>query len=1106
MKENSYCEKLKRWINKRMFLAALFYMLTSTVVFHVEAIEFPLPAETLQSNVLVKGNVKDANGEPLVGVGITVVDSPTKQTGTVSDGNGDFQLSVPLNVTIQFSYLGCLPQKIKVTSDKYLSVVMQADNVLLSDVVVVGYTTQRKRDISASVASIDMQNLEQLSGSSLTTLLAGQAPGLQSIIRSGVPGGATGGLVIRGNTSLSSSDGIDGLSSPLYIVDGIPMSLQDLAGFGATLNDFLSTMNPNDIKSIDILKDAAATAIYGSRGANGVIIITTKRGTSGKARVSANASLGAVTYANKMRVYTGEAERQKKLSYLEQSLTTLFGKQAWVDVRNGLEIYGYALPSVLTDKYNPAFNNAYDFQDLFYKTGLTQNYDVNIEGGSETSSYRVGAGYYNEDGVLAGFGFSRFSVNSSLINDLSKHLRNEFLIRYSNTDRKGGNNLTDLVRAMPTDPTNLPSSLYAQTQEELDRMGGQLGAVSNNNLNHDLALSDAIKIKFTDDLSLNTQASLSLSLGNSDLFVPSTARDDNKSYAESHSSSSTTFLGNAVLNYMKDIGDHQIIGMLGSEINTNTMRRSYMTALDGNSDYLNVIQGYKDEYTQAFSDRIKNHMASFFGLVSYGFRDNTYKVEGVLRRDGSSRFGQDNKWATFPSIKVHWAFSKEPWMQGASEWLDFGKLRFSWGKSGSIDGDPLLQYNSLTSIFNIGAGINSFYGNKMDVKSYGGSKLLVPDFDKIANRTLSWNKSKELNYGIDLELFNKRVFITGDIYSKYLAGLVYRSELPPYVGYNSLKSNLVDMVNNGFELGVTAYMFPRTNDFQWEWTLNLAQNKSVIAKLGNGGRDYINRDGNESYALVAGESAFQYFMLEYRGALNDYDDLPVNPVTGEAMKYYQADAGLPLNLQGRIFPGMPLFTDVNGDYLIDGGFTDNDKKIIANRSPEPKLSGGLHTNIRYKNLSLRVQSSFAFGHYIYNTQLQHQLEKFHSMEDFMMGAMYEFDDSKFWRSPNDGSYYPMLYVSYLDGGSARAFRTSSMYLEKGDYWSLDNVTLSYNIPASILSKMQIKGLNVYGTAQNLAMWKKSGVSDPRLVSKLGYYNGQGYPLSPVFTFGLQFKF
>jgi hypothetical protein len=226
-------------------------------------------------------------------------------------------------------------------------------------------------------------------------------------------------------------------------------------------------------------------------------------------------------------------------------------------------------------------------------------------------------------------------------------------------------------------------------------------------------------------------------------------------------------------------------------------------------------------------------------------------------------------------------------------------------------------------------------------------------------------------------------------------------------------------------------------------------------------------------------------------------------MTGERMKYYGADAGLAINQQGKIFPGMPMFTDVNGDYLIDGADYGNDKKIIQGKSPEPKIQGGFQTNIKYKNLNLRVQSSFAFGNYIFNTSLQQVLSQYDDNTAFFTKALYDLSGSiNFWQKPGDNAYYPMRYISYSDGGSARSFRASSMFLEKGDYWSVDDITLSYNIPQKWSEHIGFTRVNVFSTVRNAYMWKASNVPDPRMVTKTGYYNGQGYPINRSLVVGL----
>ena len=1104
MKKRVFSEKFIHSVLKKLSYAVclLFMMGVSMSMSQVFA-GIGEPGMVTQQ-ITITGTVTDEAGEPIPGASVIIKGT---STGTVTGINGRYSINVTgRDAVLQFSFLGYATAEQLVGDRQQINVILKEKEISIDEVVVVGYYNQNLRDVSTAVSKVNIKALENVSATSLTTLLAGQAPGLQTVIRGGIPGMGGSGMVIRGNTSLSSDDGVNGLSNPLYIVDGIPMSLQDLAGFDVSQNDFLSSLNPDEIASISILKDAAATAIYGSRGANGVIILKTKRGTSGKARITGRATFGIVSTPPRLDVYIGEAERQAKLGYIQKTMVNLFGERAWIDVRNGMEVMGYLLPSVLTDKYNPYFNNAYDYQDLFYQSGLSQDYSLSMDGGSENNNYRVGVGFRDETGVLVGYGLSRVTLNASLLNNITRGIKNEFILRYGFTNRRGG--LNNYMKGIPTNPSDMLSSLYYRTPEELKLLSGGLGDAYNKNASHDVSFSETLTVNFLNDFVWENLLGSSIRFSSNDYFIPSTARPNNESYARSASGLGTTVTGHSLLKYNRTFNeDHQLFALAAVELNTDVRQYSDFEAENGSSDYLKIIKGYKKEDIYGSSDIMKSNMLSYFGQIAYGYKDNRYYISATLRRDGSSEFGANNKWATFPSLMGYWAFSKEPWMQNTSGWLNFGKIRASFGTSGEIPHNPTLQYNSLISIENIGAGMNDIYRNKMDVKTYGGKNLVISQFNQVPNKSLSWAKAKEVNYGIDLEMFNNRLFINADFYSKYNSGMIFDSFLAPYVGYSEIKSNLVDMIINGFEIGATAYLFPRSNNFQWEWTLNLAKSNAMVAKLGNGGRDYITQDnsGINEYAFVVGRPAFQYYMHEYLGVLHDVKDLPVNPMTGRPLSIY-GDMGLALNRQGEYFPGMALFTDVNGDYRISGAGSAEDKKIIENKSPEPKMAGGLHTTIRYNGLSLRVQSSFAFGHYIYNTTLQQQLSKFDDCANFYVGALYKFDESKFWQKPGDDAYYPMIYVAYSDGGGANNFRKSSMFLEKGDYWNIENITLSYTVPQKLLSRLQLKGLNVYTTAQDVLMWKKSGVFDPRRIQKTGYYNGESYPMSRSFILGLQLQF
>lgn len=1055
-----------------------------------------LPIFSIAQNS-VEGKVVDQNAKPLSGV---TVSSAKTSAATATNDNGVYQIEVAAGDTLIFTSVGYSQQRIPASLAGTTTIIMtEGESQNLNDVVVIGYRSVLRKNVVGAVGSVKMEDLQNIPTSSVLDVLAGKVAGMQAIVRTGTPGGASGGLVIRGNTNLSAADDASGLSNPLYIVDGVPMSLSDLVGFDASQNDFFATMNPNDFESIDVLKDAAATAIYGARGANGVIIIKTKKGRPGKTRIAYNGAYGVNLQPEKLKVYIGEAERQEKMRLYEESVKTLFGDQAWVDVRNGMEIFGYMLPPVLTDKNNPAFNGAYDYQKIFYQNGFNQRHDLSLDGGNENGAYRVGLGYYDEKGVLVGTGFKRFSINGSVVSEIGKHVHNDFVMNFSHLDRKGGS--YDRMRTFPTSPTELPSSLYYRTQEELDLLSGQLKDIYQQNKTYQIRFSDAIRIKFLKHFTWDNQGSFFMDMGKKEYFVPSTAAYNGLSYAQNWNSENTSITGSSVLSFFRTLKDHEITALGGTEVKIDKQSSNWVDGEGGPSDYIKVIQGYKKDLINGASDVVKSNMLSYFANLSYGFKER-YKIEGVIRRDGHSRFGANNKWATFPSVSGYWIFTREPWMKDADKILSFGKLRLSYGTAGQIDPDPLLQYNSFIAGNNIGVNINNIYANKLDIKTYNGKTFLISDFNKIANRSLTWSTSQEFNLGLDLELFRDRVYINTNYYSKYESGLIFTSFLSPFMGFNSIRSNLVDMISNGFEASVTGYLFPRKNDFQWDWTVNIAKNHSVVAKLGNGGRDYINGD----YAFVVGQPSFQYYTYEYLGPLQNVDDLPVNPMTGEPLKYKWADAGLALNRQGKIFPGMPLYTDVNGDYEVDGGDYGYDKKIIQGKSPEPKLMGGVSTNIRYKQFTFRIQNSFAFGHYLFNTALQEMFSQYDDNIAFFQNALYDFGDIKFWEKPGDNAYYPMRYINYGDGGSARSFRRSSMYIEKGDYWNIDNITLSYSLSPQLAKKVYMRGAQIYCTMRDVYMWKKSKIPDPRVVSKTGYYVGQGYPITRNVAVGLNVNF
>ncbi len=1042
-----------------------------------------------QQNIIIKGKVTDAsNGESLPGVNIAIAGTGI---GTTSNMEGEYSLNVPdENATIVFSFVGYTVENIIVGDKRIINVELKQNITELGETVVIGYQEVHKKRVTASIVSIASETLSEIPAASISTLLSGKAAGVQNLVRTGAPGMRAGGMVIRGNTHVSSDlDVVNGLSSPLYVVDGIPMSLEDLAGYDVTNTDYLASLNPADIESIDILKDASAAAIYGSRGANGVIIIKTKKGHAGEPEFRLNAYYGVSVRPDLYKVYTGAADRRFKLALIEQSIPdyTEWGPYSEARAR--------VMPLELTDSLNPAFNNNYDYQGMFYRRGIVNNYDFNVTGGSNVTNYRIGLGYYDEKGIVTANGFKRYTFNANIRNRFSKKVMNDLTVRGSFMDRETGLDETDPNKTFPIDPIDLPASYLYKSQEELDALVGKLNKVYNTNRVLETRLSNLLQIDLIEGLRLNSQIGLSYTTSKKNFFGPSTIHENNQSSAAASQSLSYAASVETFATYDKKMFENHRLSLLaGHSITHNQNEILHLTGDNGSSDGIKTIVGYKKENIFGFSDVRSNNMISYWLRAGYTIKER-YMFDINYRREASSRFGKDKRWGNFPALSAGWEISDEPFWKPVSKVVTYAKFRASWGINGNQYADDYLRFNEYTT-----KGLN-LWSNQMDIKSYGGTTAITPDFNKIANNNLGWEETTQWNLGVDLTAFTNRLYVTFDAYHKYTDGLVFDINFPSYSGYSSAKANLIDIVNQGWELSFDAHLLPRDNDFQCELLLNFSHNENYIAKLPYDGRDYLNK--NLNYAYVRGFSLNVPWMYEYLGAIQNLDELPVNPFTGERLKNrYSAKYS-----DGLYFPGMSLMRDVDGNYLFES-LGDDDFAFLTGKTSNPKIHGGLGTVIRYKKWSLRANTSFAFGHWIFNRTMYERLFKYtYTPNDWpwVPKASYELPDD-FWQQPGDNTKYPEFTVSLWDVGTGGNFEKSSLFLEKGDYFKIEDITVSYTLDPKTIKKLKIGDIRLYATASNVYQWQKSSVPDATMVDARGYDYGNGYPLSRKFIFGVNVKF
>ncbi len=1042
-------------------------------------------SEAFAQTKTITGVVKDAEGTGLPGA--NVVQKGTAN-GTATDINGEFRLSVPSDATIVVSFLGFETQELSVEGRSVFEIQLKEDAMVLDEFVKIGYQTVHKKDNTAAVSSIRSDALENIPVTSVSQLLSTQSTGVQSIALSGAPG-SRGSLIVRGNTSISGQlDANTAFSNPLYVVDGVQTSLEDLAGYNVSNVDFLASLNPTDIESVDILKDASAAAIYGSRGANGVIIITTKKGMAlDKPEFTFTANYGVQPKPELVPMLVGAAERRAKMEMLEKW---------WL--RD--ELFSSNVPIMLSDSINPAFNNNVDYQGMFYQTGITQQYSLSMRGGSDATNYRLSLGYNNSKGVVTATGFERYTISGNINSKVGKKFTNQFQTNFVLTDNETGQgnpyqSSFNMNNALPVNPANLQSSLFTITDAKRQELQGQLKEKLNTDRGISTTLSNLARYEFMDGLALSSQLTTVYSTTKKNFYEPSTIRPQGDGFASYSLYTRWNVSTDTYLNYFKSFGDHEVTAILGTKTDFNQYEEMGLTAVGFGSDAIQTINNrYAKEEINGYTDLSENALLSYFGRFSYKFKEK-YILGGTYSIDGSSRFGKDVRWAKFPSVSAAWVLSEESFIKPyTSSFLDLAKVRFSWGINGKQFQQNYLRFGA----YNLGYGGNAYWANQMVVSSYAGTTGVVPNYNSIGNDKLSWENSTQWNIGFDLAMFDRRFNITFDAYNKETDKLFFDVDFPAYSGYNTAKANVAGILNYGWESMINYHVFPRTNDLRLELTLGLTQNKNYISKLPNGNRDYNGGD----YGYVVGLPINLYMMFINDYIIDDLDQLPVNPYTGEPLTGKSAWA--------KIRPGFPIWKDLNGDFLLN---EEHDLQLARDYSPVPDFQGSFNINLQYKRWYLQAYSQFSFGADIKNTVLNSYMDSYdRGGTGWATNGLADLSNYTFWEKPGDGAAgvrFPALYPAGPGLGAFYGFRgNQTLWLESGDYWKITNASLGYTFSKnSIIEKWGLTRLRVYANVLNPWMWQRSdAVVDASMVDAKGHVLGNGYPQAKTFSFGIDVRF
>ncbi len=1002
----------------------------------------------------VTGKVTGVDGAGLPGTTITI--QGTTQ-GTLTGDGGNYSISVPDGAgNLEVKSYGFKTQIVAINGRSVINVTLEDDTRTLSEVVVVGYGTVLKSDLTGSVSSLTSDQLNSQPITSLEQGLQGKIAGMLVTSNSSAPGGGIS-VKIRGATSILNG------SEPLYVIDGFPVTGQSQfstsAGRGfdsSTGSDYtvnqnpLASLNPSDIESIEVLKDASAAAIYGVRGANGVVLITTKRGKQGAPKVSYNGYAGVQSVANRIE---------------------MMNAQEYQDIYNTWALAG-SQPAVFTG--TPA--NDTDWQDQIFRDALIQNHQLSINGGSNAVQYNLSTSFFNQDGVIKGSDYERYSLRLNLDYNVSKRLKfgnslnvSRSINNAAETEGETTNGITSIaIRQSPILPVYLPDGSYA-THDDLpttvpDAQGSLnpvafINEFSDNNVITRILGNVFGEYLITDDLKF--KISVGADAENRDRHVYRTSRFNKTNATNSANVSSVnrlSLLNENTLNYTKAFGNHKLTALAGYTVQKETEEYRLVTAQGFATDITgpynlgggSVVPGVDSRYAE-FS------ILSFLGRVNYNY-DDRYLITVTGRRDGSSKFAADGKWAFFPSLAGAWKISNEKFMENVDLFSNL-KLRIGWGKVGNQE---LPTYSSLallqSSPYNFGG---------TTVNGFSPFRVPVPN--------LTWEISTQTNVGLDVSFLEGRLNVTADYYNKVTDDLLLEVQLPETSGIlEPSVQNLGSMQNKGWEFAFNGVLVNAT-DFVWNLGFNISANKNLVTSLGD---PAVVGEGDQSYLLprptFAGETPYSYVTVgEPLGVFYGYKT--------DGLYRSQAEVDAAEGLRGpNLYPGAVRFVDIDGD----GAITPDDRTVLG--SPFPDFIYGFNTSLNYKALELRVFFQGQKGGMVYNT-----MRGFNTSVGRGQNLLRERMDS--WTTENPDAVYPVLIANAPALEGTANIGNSDFYLEDASYLRMREVTLTCSLPKNFLGV--VNGA-VYVTGQNLITLTDYTGYNPDTNGRANVRGSFGWDVSP----------
>ncbi|WP_207424956.1 TonB-dependent receptor [Pedobacter sp. SYSU D00535] len=1048
-----------------------------------------------QSQKRVSGTVAAANGEPIIGAAVKVVG---EQSGATTDVNGKFSLDVKPSAVLEVSYLGFETQRVNVGEHTSINIILKENTKTLDEVVVIGYGVARKKDLTGSTVSIKGSEIANIPVTSAAQAITGKLAGVNVVTQSGAPG-APVNITIRGGTSITQS------TTPLYIVDGFQM------------DNALKNIDINDIESIDVMKDASATAIYGARGSNGVVIITTKSAKTGKSQVSYNGYASFERLSEKIDVMSPEEYVRHQYEFLMLRGTPMdqFTKNFGGGNSQDPAFYTGA-SQYIHDTYSQT--QGIDWQDIvFGGSSLLQNHNVSVSGGTNKTGFILSYNNVGQQGILDKHGYGKNNVRAKINHTVNDRIRVDFNSNYNNTKLEGGGSLGGRLRmtlmAPVTGGTRFTNDQMINTDDFYNSILTDVGtynvynpillnnATSSKQLTRQYMGNAGVDINILKNLTFRTAGSYFWQQERSESWEDETtqgaiANHGGRPFGSRNNSEEYSWQITNTLNWKQTFGKHNINALLGQEAyNSQSM---YLNNSYDNFNQVNFgLNNLDGTLVYDKSSGLSNYrITSVFGRALYNYNER-YLLTASLRGDGVSKFAKGKQWGLLPSASAAWRITEESFMKN-NTFFDQLKLRVGYGVTGNCDIDDYMYTTA--------------YGSNVYAVNNTNPVGLAPG-SRLGNRELVWEKTKSANLGLDISILKGRVSLTAERYRNVSDNLLLEVAIPKSTGYSTQYQNIASIRNQGFEFVLNTRNIVH-KAFTWTTDYNMSFNRSKVLKLY--GTD-TKRMPPGTFLVEEGSPLGQFFGYKYDGVYTT-DDFVQNANGSYTLKDAVARAKAP---GGTIKPGDLKYVPTAGEVDANGNpvWTANDRTVIG--SALPKFTGGMVNTFAYKGFDLSVFVNFSYGNQVMNANKQSFMgpnmaftSSFYPMANrFVLidpATGRETTDLQRLAALNPNQYAKDAVWSLQSRNQNALTETSDYYLEDGSFLRINTVTLGYSLPSMVLKRVGLKTTRMYFTLNNPYVFTNYSGYDPEVSnSSKGFEQGvdsSAYPRSKSFVFGLNLTF